>query len=174
MNTGFLMASRIEDATNRFRRGFNCAQAVFSAYAPSVGVGEEVALKISTGFRAGMGRQQEVCGAVTGAFMVLGSKHGMTDTADTAGKEMTYAQVKEFTRRFCKLHGSISCRELLGCDINTGEGKRIYSERKLSATVCLPCVQDACKIIEEIAVEGNSSLPHLGGSVDRSPNPSAR
>jgi C_GCAxxG_C_C family probable redox protein len=174
LKTGFLMESRIEDAMDRFKRGFNCAQAVFSAYAPSAGVGEEVALKISTGFGAGMGRQQEVCGAVTGAFMVLGSKRGMTDTADTAGKETTYAQVREFTQRFCRLHGSISCRELLGCDINTEEGKRIYSERRLSALVCLPCVQDACKIIEEIAVEGNSSLPHSGGCGDGSPNPSAR
>jgi C_GCAxxG_C_C family probable redox protein len=143
------MKSRIDDAADRFKGGFNCAQAVFSAYAPLLGVKEDDALRISTGFGAGMGRQQEVCGAVTGAYMVIGSRHGMTDTNDTAAKETTYARVKDFTRRFCQLHGSISCRELLGCDINTEEGKRDYNDRKLSATVCLPCVQDACKIIDD-------------------------
>ena len=143
------MKSQIDDATDRFKGGFNCAQAVFSAYAPLLGVKENDALRISTGFGAGMGRQQEVCGAVTGAYMVIGSRHGMTDANDTAAKETTYAHVKDFTRRFCQLHGSISCRELLGCDINTEEGKRAYSDRRLSATVCLPCVQDACKIIDD-------------------------
>jgi C_GCAxxG_C_C family probable redox protein len=143
------MKSRIDDATDRFKGGFNCAQAVFSAYTPLLGVKEDDALRISTGFGAGMGRQQEVCGAVTGAYMVIGCKQGMTDANDTAAKETTYAQVKVFTRRFCQLHGTISCRELLGCDIDTEEGKRDYNERKLSATVCLPCVQDACKIIDD-------------------------
>lgn len=146
------MKSRVVDATNRFEGGFNCAQAVFSTYAPFLGIGETDALRISTGFGAGMGRQQEVCGAVTGALMVIGSKHGMSDAGDVAAKERTYAEVKEFTQRFCELHGSISCRELLACDINTEEGKKDFSERNLSATVCLVCVQNACKLLEESGV----------------------
>jgi len=155
------MKSRVDCATDRFKGGFNCAQAVFSAYAPLLGIKEDDALRISTGFGAGMGRQQEVCGAVTGAFMVIGSRHGMTDASDTAAKETTYAQVKDFTQRFCLLHGSISCRELLGCNINTEEGKKNYDERQLSATVCLPCVQDACNIIEETTFQESDSRPHF-------------
>lgn len=144
------MKSRVEYATDRFKAGFNCSQAVFATYAPLLGIREDDALRISTGFGAGMGRQQEVCGAVTGAYMTLGSSHGMTDAKDTGAKETTYALVKEFTLRFCQLHGSISCRELLRCDLNTEEGKKDYTERRLSATVCLPCVQDACRILEDI------------------------
>ncbi|MCX6132418.1 MAG: C-GCAxxG-C-C family protein [Ignavibacteriales bacterium] len=146
------MKSRVDDATDRFKRGFNCAQAVFSAYAPLLGIEEADALRISTGFGAGMGRQQEVCGAVTGALMVIGSKHGMSDASDVSAKERTYAEFREFTRCFHQLHGSISRRELLGCDINTEEGKKDYAERRLSATVCLPCVQNACKLLEESGV----------------------
>ena len=146
------MKSRADNATDRFKEGFNCAQAVFAAYSPLLGIRDDDALRISTGFGAGMGRQQEVCGAVTGAFMVIGSRHGMTDVKDTTAKEATYARVKDFTRRFCQLHGSISCRELLGCDLNTEEGKKNYHEKKLSATVCLPCVLDACKILEEFSL----------------------
>jgi len=154
------MNSRADFATVRFKEGFNCAQAVFSAYAPLLGIEEDDALRISTGFGAGMGRQQEVCGAVTGACMVIGSRHGMSDAKDTAAKEITYAMVKDFTRRFCQLHNSISCRALLGCDINTEEGRKDYNERKLSVTVCLPCVQNACRIVEEIAFQEDDSRPH--------------
>ena len=155
------MNSNVDCATDRFKEGFNCAQAVFATYAPSLGIKEDDALRISTGFGAGMGRQQEVCGAVTGALMVIGSKHGMSNASDVAAKERTYAEFKEFTRRFCQLHGSISCRELLACDINTEEGKKDYNERKLSATVCLPCVQDACKIIEDSFFQEKDPGPRL-------------
>ena len=148
------MKSRADCATDRFKEGFNCAQAVFCAYAPLLGIGEEEAMRISTGFGAGMGRQQEVCGAVTGAFMVIGSRHGMADAGDTLAKETTYAQVREFSERFRRLQGSILCRELLRCDINTEEGKKDYTERKLSATVCLPCVQNACRLLEDISFAG--------------------
>jgi|WetSurMetagenome_2_1015567.scaffolds.fasta_scaffold249461_2 C_GCAxxG_C_C family probable redox protein len=146
------MKSKVDDATDRFRSGFNCAQSVFSAYANELGLKEEDALRISTGFGAGMARQQEVCGAVTGAYMVIGSAHGMIDPKDTDAKESTYAGMKDFSQQFSKLHGSISCRELLGCDINTEEGKKAYADANLSATVCLPCVQDACKLLEESGV----------------------
>ena len=155
------MKSKVDCATDRFKEGFNCAQAVFATYAPSLGIKEDDALRISTGFGAGMGRQQEVCGAVTGALMVISSKHGMTDASDTVAKETTYAHVKDFTMRFLQLHGSISCHELLACDINTEEGMKDYNERKLSATVCLPCVQDACKIIEESFFQEKDPGPRL-------------
>ena len=143
------MTSKIEAAADCFQEGFNCTQAVFSTYAPLVDVKREDALRIATGFGAGMGRLQELCGAVTGAFMLIGCKHGMVDAADKAAKETTYALVQDFARRFRELHGSISCRDLLGCDLLTEEGRKQYSERDLSNVVCLPCVRDACTIVEE-------------------------
>ena len=143
------MTSKIEVAADCFSRGFNCAQAVFSTYAPLAEVEQEDALRIATGFGAGMGRLQEVCGAVTGAFMLIGCKHGMVDAADSAAKETTYALMQDFARRFRELHGSTSCRDLLGCDLRTEDGKRQFVERDLLNVVCLPCVRDACAIVEE-------------------------
>ncbi len=64
--------SRIENAVSRFAEGYNCSQAVLSAYAEQLGVDGETALKIAAGFGGGLGRMAETCGAVTGAFMVLG------------------------------------------------------------------------------------------------------
>jgi C_GCAxxG_C_C family probable redox protein len=143
------MSSRIEVATERFSQGFNCAQAVFSTYAPLLKVEEENALRISTGFGAGMGRLQETCGAVTGAIMAIGCRHGMVDPSDSATKETAYAQVQDFARRFRELHGTTSCKKLLGCDLTTADGRKQFNEKGLLKAVCTPCVRDACKILEE-------------------------
>jgi C_GCAxxG_C_C family probable redox protein len=143
------MSSRIEAATERFSQGFNCAQAVFSTYAPALEVEEEDALRVSTGFGAGMGRLQETCGAVTGAIMAIGCKHSMVNPADTAAKEAAYAHVQEFASQFRALHGTTSCKELLGCDLTTVEGRKEFNGKGLAKTVCTPCVRDACRILEE-------------------------
>jgi len=144
------MKTRINIAADRFSQGFNCAQAVFSTYAPLLSIKKEDALRMATGFGAGMGRLQEVCGAVTGAFMLISCKHGMIDAAEPTSKETAYALEQDFARRFRELHGSISCRELLGCDLNTADGKQYFKEKDLFNLVCQPCVKDACKIIEEM------------------------
>ncbi len=147
------MVSRIEAASQRFSQGFNCAQAVFSTYAPLLGVEQDDALRISTGFGAGMGRLQETCGAVTGAIMVIGCKHGMVDAANPAAKETAYAHVQKFAHQFRKLHGTTSCRQLLGCDLTTEEGRKHFEGKGLLRAVCIPCVRNACKILEETVLD---------------------
>jgi C_GCAxxG_C_C family probable redox protein len=144
------MTSRIETAVQCFSKGFNCAQAVFSTYAPLLGICEEEALRVSAGFGAGMGRLQEVCGAVTGAFMLIGCKYGMVEPSNTAAKEKTYALEKQFAQCFRGLNGSILCRELLHCDLNTPEGKQQYTDNNLAASVCTRCVRDAAALAEEM------------------------
>ncbi len=148
------MISKIEKAIDTFSRGYNCAQAVFSTYAPSFGIDEAKALKISQGFGSGMGRLQEVCGAVTGAFMVIGAQNGSADLDNTPAKEDTYAQIKAFNTRFRERHGTILCRDLLGIDLNTEEGQQELWEKNLLSTVCARCVRDAAEIIEELDTQG--------------------
>lgn len=143
------MPSRIDAAIACHAQQFNCAQAVFSTYAPAVGIGESDSLKVSAGFGGGMGRLQEVCGAVTGSIMVIGCRYGMVRPGDMDAKEDTYARVKDFVRRFTFDHGTISCRELLGCDLNTPEGRAIFAEKDLGSLVCNRCIRTACQIIEE-------------------------
>jgi C_GCAxxG_C_C family probable redox protein len=139
---------RIETAVQRFTNGYNCAQAVFTTYAPWFGVGQSDALRLATGFGGGMGRLQEVCGAVSGAFLAIGACCGMRQPADEAAKEKTYGLVHELGTRFASLHGSLLCRELLGCDLNTEEGKAQFKERKLKDTKCVGYVRDACRLLE--------------------------
>ncbi len=141
--------TRIEEAVAYFKEGFSCSQAIVAAYAPSLGLDRDTALKIALGFGGGMGRLAETCGAVTGAFMVLGLKFGSA-TAERQVKEIVYARVREFAERFKARHGSLLCRDLLGCDLNTPEGLALAQEKKLASTVCPPYVETAAKILAEM------------------------
>ena len=141
--------NRIETALFRFAVGFNCSQSVLSAYAEHFGFDEETAMKISSGFGGGMGRMADTCGAVTGAFMVLGLRYGQA-SSDREAKEAIYARIREFARRFQARNGSVVCRELLGCDISAPEGLQRAKDEKLLTTICPKFVRDACEILEEM------------------------
>ncbi len=141
--------NRIESALSRFAQGFNCSQAVLSAYAVQFELDEETAAKIASGFGGGMGRMADTCGAVTGAFMVLGLKYGQ-NSPDREAKEAIYAQVKDFAGRFQARNGSLVCRDLLDCDISTAEGLQQAREAEMFSRTCPKFVRDACEILEEM------------------------
>lgn len=148
------MQSTIELATKRFQEGCNCAQAVFVTYAPRFGLSEADALRIATAFGGGMGHLQEVCGAVSGAFMSVGACCGMPQVPDKEAKDATAKRVYELGRRFAALHGALRCRDLLGCDLTTEEGQAQFREGKLKDTRCVGYVRDACRLLEELLPEG--------------------
>lgn len=106
--------TRAERAIELFLQGCNCAQAVFAAFADLVGMDERAALRLSSSFGGGIGRQREVCGAVSGMCMVLGALYGYDDVSDHAVKAAHYAVVQELCGHFRDRYGSIVCRELLG------------------------------------------------------------
>jgi C_GCAxxG_C_C family probable redox protein len=137
------------DATARFAQGFSCSQSVLTAYAQEFGLDEQTALKIASGFGGGMGGLGHTCGAVTGALMVLGLRHGLT-AVDGEAKQAFYARVRQFTERFQQCHGSLACRELLGVDISTAEGRDAAREAGLFQQKCPPLVQGACEILDEL------------------------
>ena len=70
------MGTHAEMAEAKFREGYNCAQSVLFSFCEELGLDAETALKLSCGLGAGMGRQGEVCGAVSGGIVVLGLKFG--------------------------------------------------------------------------------------------------
>lgn len=139
------------EALDYFRNGFNCAQAVFTPFAIEKGIPEQAALKISCGFGGGMGRLQSICGAVTGAYMVIGLNYGKSLGDEGNDKrEKTFGMVKAFDAEFKKIFSTTICRELLQCDLNTEEGKEYYSEHNLNQKVCERCVKEAEKIVKRI------------------------
>ncbi|WXG39421.1 MAG: C-GCAxxG-C-C family protein [Candidatus Freyarchaeum deiterrae] len=143
--------NNVERAVSVFKEGFSCSQAILSTYGTQFfGLDREIALKISGAFGSGMSRMGETCGAVTGAFMVIGLKYGQTRVEDVESKEKAYRMVKEFVNKFKSRNGSIVCRELLGCDVSTPEGMKLAKEKKLFRTICPNFVKDAAEIIEQI------------------------
>jgi len=102
---------------------------------------------LSCGLGAGMGRLGETCGAVTGAYLVIGLKYGKYLKQDNEAKEKTYQLIQEFARRFIERNKSTICRELLGVDLLYGDSQIASQQVKL---VCPKAVKDAAEILEDI------------------------
>lgn len=145
--------NRTETAIHFFRNKYNCSQAVLAAFAPDFGLDAETAFRVAQGFGAGMGRMGETCGAVAGAFMVLGL---MYERADPETKEKVYAMVQQFAREFRRRNGTIACRALLGVDLGTPEGQQEARDQNLFVTRCEKFVIDAAEILEGMLDEVKS------------------
>jgi C_GCAxxG_C_C family probable redox protein len=148
-DTGKPAAHPVDLAVARFGKGHSCAQAVFSAFAEQIGMDYQTAVKLTAGFGGGMG-MGGVCGAVTGAYMAIGLKCG---GVDPKAKERTAKLAREFAERFKARHRSLICRDLLGCDVSTPEGRKISKEKNLHDTVCTGIVRDAAKILSELLAQ---------------------
>jgi C_GCAxxG_C_C family probable redox protein len=142
--------TKSEQAVALFREGFSCSQAVLAAYADEFALPRDTALRLAQPFGGGIGRTADWCGAVTGALMVLGLKYGRVRKEDVEARDRTYALVGEFIRRFSGRHGSVRCRDLLGCDISTPGGRQEADERHLHETRCEDLVRDAVTILEAL------------------------
>ncbi|MGD8782183.1 MAG: C-GCAxxG-C-C family protein [Ignavibacteria bacterium] len=148
------MDNKIETASQKFISGYNCAQSVLFAYSDNVGIDKDTALKISCGFGGGMGRRQEVCGAVTGGIIAIGAKFGRGENDDQALTEKTYAKTKELLDKFQTKHGTFICLELLdGCNLSDEKGQEYFKENNLKNKICNECIKDAVEILEEILAD---------------------
>ena len=132
----------IEEAVQLFENGYVCSQAVFAAFSEDYGLSKEQALKIGACFGSGM-RKGEVCGACTGALMVLGLKYG-----DDKAKSNEVCE--KFLDEFKNENGSIICRDLLECDISTPEGVQFARDNDLFKEFCPKMVESAAKIAQEL------------------------
>lgn len=145
--------SKVQHAIAVFKEGYSCSQAILSTYGVQLGLERELALKIASAFGGGMGRMGKTCGAVTGALMVIGLKHGLIEMPDQKAKEATYVKVREFMKRFIARNGSVECKVLLGCDLSTPEGIGYAREKNLFLTICPALVQHAAEILEDLILK---------------------
>jgi len=108
--------SKSQEAEQLFKEGYNCCQSVICAFAKDLNIDFDTALKIASSFGGGMGRLREVCGAVSGMFMVAGLKYGYADPNDQKAKTEHYKLIQELAKQFENKYGSIICRQLLGLE----------------------------------------------------------
>jgi len=145
------MPSYADRAVADFERGFACSQSVFAAFSSHFGVDPELARRVSAPFGGGMARQGEVCGALTGAYMVLGLHAGNRTAEDRESKERCYALMRQLTSEFRARHGAIRCRDLLGgLDLGSPEGLLLAREKGLLTELCPKLVRDAAEITEKL------------------------
>ncbi len=139
-----------ELAMENFKEGYNCSQSVFLAFRDMYGMDSDTALKISSSFGGGMGRLREVCGAVTGMFMVAGMLYGYTDPQDQQAKTEHYERIQELAREFKERNHSIICRELLGLEDGADSPvPEIRSKEYYNTRPCVELVGIAAQIMEE-------------------------
>ena len=146
------MGAYADKAVQFFKEGYNCAQAVFAAFADRYGIEPELALRLSASFGAGMGRMREVCGTVSGMMLVSGLETGAVDGSDREGKAANYAEAQALADVFRKENGSIICRELLGLEPKSGQTSPVPEERTEKYYKKRPCVElvrCAAEILEE-------------------------
>ena len=143
-----------EKARELFYRGYNCAQAVFCAFAEDMGMDLETAARLSSSFGGGIGRLREVCGAVSGAEMALGYLRGYSDPEDHAAKLAHYEQVRALARRFQEQNGTIICRELLkDVPVTPGGEPEKRTPEYYASRPCLRLVGEAAAILEDMLAE---------------------
>ena len=104
-------------AEELFREGYNCAQAVFLAFACEK-MDRDEAARLASAFGGGLAGTRNTCGAVSGLAMAYGLLRGYADPMDKEAKRAEYEAVREMTEEFAQQNGSIICRELLGLDEN--------------------------------------------------------
>jgi C_GCAxxG_C_C family probable redox protein len=141
------MKERIKQAVEMFNEGYSCSQAIVAAYGDRFGVDKNTALKIASGLGGGVGRTGGICGAVTGATLILGLKYGTTNPKDKTAKYETYKKVQVFCEDFKTRAGSLICRELLGFDLGSPEGV-LRAKQPGAFEHCPEFVQIAAEILE--------------------------
>lgn len=142
--------TRVKFAREKFSGGYNCAQSVLISFSDLLGKDEQDLKQIASGFGGGMGRLQMTCGAVTGSFMVFSQYASMHTDTDKGAKELSAAMIRIFEKEYVAANGSLTCRTILGVDLNTHEGLRMAREKDLFGTVCVDAVVSAVKLTDRI------------------------
>ena len=139
-------------AVQLFSEKMHCSQSVLAAFAEECGITEEMAFKLGSCFGSGM-RKGNVCGACTGALMVLGLLYGEEHKGAPEERQRSNKINDMMMDRFKKANGTCICNELLGCDITTPEGVQYARENGLFKEFCPKMVASAVDILNEIICE---------------------
>lgn len=136
-----------QQAIENFKK-MNCAQSVLVSFANELNMDEKLALRVALSFGGGMA-MGETCGAVTGAYMVLGLKVKAEGKTVPEIKAESKASVRRFNELFLAKHGSLQCKKLIGVDLSTPEGHQEAVANDLFNQVCAKLVASSAEILEE-------------------------
>jgi C_GCAxxG_C_C family probable redox protein len=127
---------------------------VLGGFTERYGVSMNHAVRMASAFGGGVAGTAQTCGAVNGALMVLGLAHATAEPGNGPARQATYTATRTLLGRFRGQHGSINCRELLGVDIGTAEGRERAMREGMFSTRCPVFVRDAAAIAAELVAPG--------------------
>ncbi len=142
---------RTEVAVMSFENGLHCAQAVLEAYADDHGLDPLLARRMAAALAGGSTVGGE-CGAVAAGYLVLGMRHGLTRPTfgDVDQEEELFGRLRRFVAGFRERHGALTCRELLGIDVFTRQGREEGHRRGLYRTRCPQQIRDVVDLLETL------------------------
>ena len=149
----------VDQAVALYTQGYTCAQSILVSFAERYGLQQNLAFRIGEPFGAGTSCTGGMCGAVTGAIMVLGLQYGSTLNNDDAARFSTYQHVQEFIQRFTEIHGSIQCTGLLGYNLSDPQQLQTVIEKGLFIQLCPGLVRDAAQILVEMVGTTSPTYP---------------
>ena len=146
--------TRREAAMENFKKGYNCSQAIVLAFADMLPVDRTLLLRLASSFGGGMGRLREVCGSVSGMFMIAGLLYGYDGPETGQAKKDHYARIQELGGQFEKMNGSYICRVLLGLDAgHDAPAPEARTDQYYKKRPCVSLVGDAADILERYITE---------------------
>jgi len=148
--------TKADKAKELFLNGYNCSQAVFGAFCEDLGIEFSLGVKLASGFGGGFSRRREVCGAVSGAVMVLSLVYGYTEAQAREEKIRLYEKVRHALSDFEEETGSIICRELLGLkEKSSNPVPEERTDKYYAKRPCAELVYIAARILEEKMAEAD-------------------
>jgi C_GCAxxG_C_C family probable redox protein len=145
--------NKSEIASEYMKKGYNCAQSIIKAYANEVGMNQEDAVKMASALGGGVGRNGHICGAVSGAALIIGMKLGTTDPANFQAKEKAYNKTNQLLEKFSAENKSVLCKELIPYDMKNPVELKKAREAGVFAKQCPLYVLSSAKILESIINE---------------------
>lgn len=143
------MSEKSDFAVDLFYGGMSCAQAVLTAFCADYDLEPDLPLRLGCGLSCGC-RIGELCGAASGAVLVLGLKYGPRDSSDPLAKQACYQYTREFMHRFRALNGDVTCRGLLGYDLTDAAGPAAGPPLATARGLCPEFVRSAVELLEEM------------------------
>lgn len=141
------MGKNVEKSKEMFLKGYNCCQAIVGGFCEEYNIDFETAMRLASSFGGGMGGLREVCGAVSGAFMIAGLKKGYNNPSPEE-KANHNKLIQSFAKTFKEKWGTINCAELMQkLSDNKEELNKMggdYQKRP-----CLIIVEEIAKILEK-------------------------
>lgn len=148
------MTKHSQKAAELFKQGYNCSQSVVGAFCEELGIDFDTAIKLVSPLGGGMGRLREVCGAVSGMFLLTGIVFGYTEPNNLEVKGKLYERVQELAKRFKAKRSTIICRELLeGVETSDSPEPSERTEEYYLKRPCLKIIEDAAQIFEDYLSE---------------------